>query len=147
MIHTQPVRSGFSLSFDSPWMDEAETAFKQNYPAFDTTAFLDELRATEYARLDTQGQIYLDYTGGGLYASSQLREHMRLLHSHVFGNPHSSNPTSQAMTELDEQARAFVLSFFNTSPDEYTASSPPMPAAPFDWLGKRIHSLPMDSCC
>src|SRR5260370_33719483 len=120
MIHSQTVRSRFSLSFDSPWMDEAETAFKQNYPAFDTTAFLDELRATEYARLDTQGQIYLDYTGAGLYASSQLREHMRLRHSHVCGNPHFSNPTSQAMTELDEQARRFVLSFFNAPPDQYT---------------------------
>ncbi len=142
MIHTQPVRSGFSLSFDSPWMDEAETAFKQNYPAFDTTAFLDELRATEYTRLDTQGQIYLDYTGGGLYASSQLREHMRLLHSHVFGNPHSSNPTSQAMTELDEQARAFVLSFFNASPDEYTAIFTPNASGALRLVGEAYPFAP-----
>jgi len=120
MIQTHPVRSSSPLSFDSPWIDEAETAFKEDYPAFDTTTLLDELRATEYARLDTQGQIYLDYTGGGLYASSQLRDHMQLLNSYVFGNPHSSNPTSQAMTGLDEKARAFVLTFFNASPDEYT---------------------------
>lgn len=119
MIHTQAVRSGSSISFDSPSMGEAKALFRQHYPAFDSTAKLDELRETDYARLDTQGQVYLDYTGGGLYASSQLREHMRLLSKHVFGNPHSSNPTSQAITELDERARAFVLAFFNASPDEY----------------------------
>jgi molybdenum cofactor sulfurtransferase len=39
----------------------------------------------------------------------------------VFGNPHSQNPTSAAMTELVEQARAAVLAFFGASPDEYVA--------------------------
>ena len=38
----------------------------------------------------------------------------------MFGNPHSQSPTSRAITELDEQARAFVLTFFQASPDEYT---------------------------
>jgi hypothetical protein len=38
--------------------------------------------------------VYLDYTGGGLYAESQLRDHMALLSGHVFGNPHSKNLTS-----------------------------------------------------
>ena len=42
------------------------------------------------------------------------------LRSTAIGNPHSLNPTSRAMTELEEQARAFVLTFFQTSPDEYT---------------------------
>ena len=32
------------------------------------TSALDELRDREYARLDRTGQVYLDYTGGGLYA-------------------------------------------------------------------------------
>jgi selenocysteine lyase/cysteine desulfurase len=96
-------------------------SFRPDDPAFAATSLLDDLRATEYARLDALGQIYLDYTGGGLYAASQIQEHLRMLGSQVFGNPHSSNPTSQAMTGLDERARAFVLSFFNASPDEYTA--------------------------
>jgi molybdenum cofactor sulfurtransferase len=39
----------------------------------------------------------------------------------VFGNPHSLNPTSSAMTELVEEARAAVLDFFNASRDEYVA--------------------------
>ena len=54
--------------------DLAARAFRQAYPAYASTWRLDELRATEYARLDRQGHVYLDYTGGGLYAESQLRE-------------------------------------------------------------------------
>jgi len=96
-------------------------AFLKSYPAYPTTHLIDDLRATEYARLDTGGHIYLDYTGGGLYAESQLRRHNRLLAEHVFGNPHSSNPTSQAATRLVEHAREYVLKFFNADADEYLA--------------------------
>ncbi|MHB1833928.1 MAG: aminotransferase class V-fold PLP-dependent enzyme [Solirubrobacteraceae bacterium] len=85
------------------------------------TALLDELRRTDYARLDAGGHVYLDYTGGGLYAESQLREHVELLERGVFGNPHSINPTSAASTELVERARAHVLRYFGASPDEYEA--------------------------
>jgi selenocysteine lyase/cysteine desulfurase len=96
-------------------------AFLKSYPTYPTTHIIDDLRATEYARLDAGAHIYLDYTGGGLYAESQLRRHNRLLVEHVFGNPHSSNPTSQAATRLVEHAREYVLKFFNADPDEYLA--------------------------
>ncbi len=88
---------------------------------YHATEKLDALRATEYARLDAQKHVYLDYTGGGLYAESQLRAHMDLLRAHVFGNPHSSNPSSQAMTNLVEGTRKFILEFFNADPREYAA--------------------------
>ena len=106
--------------YSSTEMGTAEKAFREAYPDFNSTSILDELRATEYARLDELKHIYLDYTGGGLYADCQIRDHMELLRSNVFGNPHSLNPTSRAMTELCDQARASVLKFFNASPDEYT---------------------------
>ena len=96
-------------------------SFLRAHPAYPTTKIIDELRAVDYARLDLGGHIYLDYTGGGLYAESQLRQHNRLLAEHVFGNPHSSNPTSYAATELVEHAREYVLKFFNADPDEYLA--------------------------
>jgi len=102
-----------------PTLAEAEAAFQQGAPEFAATHHLDELRTTEYARLDQAGHVYLDYTGGGLYADSQLRAHVELLRANVFGNPHSTNPTSSAMTRLIEQARAAVLAFFHASPDEY----------------------------
>ena len=99
--------------------DQAQTEFLATYSQYQTTRSLDALRATEYARLDRLGHIYLDYTGGGLYADSQIRAHAELLAQNVFGNPHSTNPTSMAMTHLVERARAYVLEFFNASPDEY----------------------------
>jgi molybdenum cofactor sulfurtransferase len=94
-------------------------AFLEKYPQYAHTARLDALRQTEYSRLDAQDQVYLDYTGGGLYAERQLAAHMEILRGGVYGNPHSSNPTSMAATKLDEQARHYVLDYFNASPDEY----------------------------
>ena len=116
----QKSSSNNPTHYSSAEMRASESTFRLNYPAFNSTSLLDELRATEYNRLDEQGHIYLDYTGGGLYADCQLRDHMALLRNNVFGNPHSLNPTSRAMTELCEQARAFVLEYFEASPDEYT---------------------------
>lgn len=100
-------------------LDAAFDAFQASSPEYRSTTALDSLRATEYARLDEQHQVYLDYTGGSLYAESQLRQHMAILQQGVFGNPHSSNPTSQAMTHLDEKARAYVLAYFKADPTEY----------------------------
>ncbi len=97
----------------------AEAEFGRRYPDYESTRPLDQLRATEYARLDRLGHIYLDYTGGGLYADAQVRLHQELLRQNVFGNPHSTNPTSLAATELVERARRAVLEFFNAAADEY----------------------------
>jgi molybdenum cofactor sulfurtransferase len=94
--------------------------FVWKYPEYDKTHDLDELRQHDYARLDALGQVYLDYTGAGLYAESQIRAHQQLLGGNVFGNPHSSNPSSQAATRLIDSARATVLEFFRADPAEYT---------------------------
>jgi selenocysteine lyase/cysteine desulfurase len=101
--------------------DASLAAFLAAHPSYASTAALDDLRAREYARLDAAGQVYLDYTGGGLYAERQLRQHLDLLSHGVFGNPHSHNPTSQAMTCLVDDARAYVLEYFNAPPGEYVA--------------------------
>ena len=100
-------------------LDAAEIAFRQSHPEFEATRALDDLRATDYARLDRAGQVFLDYTAGGVYADSQVRAHADLLMGGVFGNPHSTNRASAAMTEWVERARTYVLEFFNASPDEY----------------------------
>ena len=93
--------------------------FVQKYPAYDKTHDLDELREQDYARLDRLGQIYLDYTGGGLYGESQLRAHQEILAEAIFGNPHSSNTTSQNATRLVESTRQTILQFFNADPADY----------------------------
>ncbi|MBN2549006.1 MAG: aminotransferase class V-fold PLP-dependent enzyme [Anaerolineales bacterium] len=104
-----------------PPLESAYQDFLQSYPSYLDTRSLDDLRQGEYARLDAAGQVYLDYTGGGLYAETQLRQHIELLRQHVFGNPHSTSPASDLSTRLVEQARQAVLRFFNAAPDEYAA--------------------------
>lgn len=108
-----------SLEFTAEQQAARYQQFLQAYPSYQTTQLLDEWRRTEYGRLDATNQIYLDYTGGGLYAESQLDAHMAILRTQVLGNPHSANPTSMAMTDLVEGTRAFILRYFNASPDEY----------------------------
>jgi len=98
---------------------ESYTDFAARYPSYAGTELLDKLRATEYRRLDEQRQVYLDYTGGSLYAESQIQKHFELLRSTVFGNPHSANPTSATMTEHVERTRRSVLDYFNAG-DDYT---------------------------
>lgn len=110
-----------SVPYSSQKIEQAYKDFLQRYPTYTSTAKLDELRQNDYSRLDRQKQIYLDYTGGGLYAESQVRKHLDLLTNQVFGNPHSHNPTSLAMTELVESTRLYVLDFFNAPVEEYTA--------------------------
>lgn len=101
--------------------DAALQAFTADYPAYATTGVLDTLRTQEYARLDSQGHVYLDYTGGSLYPESLLRQHTEFLTHNVFGNPHSKNLTSLAMTEHVEATREAVLRYFNADPNEYVA--------------------------
>src|SRR3954454_11453212 len=99
--------------------EQAEAAFLAATPAFRETRLVDELRAADYGRLDARGDVYLDYTGGSLYAVSQLEEPLGLLREAAYGNPHSVNPTSSASTVNVERARAAVLRFFNAPEDEY----------------------------
>jgi hypothetical protein len=53
--------------------------FHATYPRYAATARLDALRASEYSYLDEGGHVYLDYTGAGLTAQSQLLAHTAFL--------------------------------------------------------------------
>lgn len=64
-----------------------------------------QLRQLEYNRLDDQGHVYLDYTGGGLYSQSQVDQHFKVLSKNIFGNPHFTNPTSTYSTTLIQETR------------------------------------------
>jgi len=128
-------------------LEDAQAAFLRQHPEYADTASLDELRQTEFARLDGGSHVYLDYTGGGLYADSQLREHVRLLETGVYGNPHSVNPTSAASTEHVERARAAVLRFFRASAEEYVAISPPTPQVRCASSARPTSSIPETGSC
>ncbi len=94
--------------------------FLARHPEYESTARLDEIRAAEYSRLDDAGDAYLDYTGAGIYAASQVRRHAELLATSVLGNPHSASPASSGATNLVERSRRAVLEWFNAA-DDYTA--------------------------
>ena len=92
----QNPSSSHSIHFRSEEMDRAENTFRESYPNFNRATILEELRATEYTRLDKMKHIYLDYTGGGLYADCQLRDHMEMLRNNVLAIlTHSIRPRKQ----------------------------------------------------
>ena len=93
----------------------AFSEFVADHPEYSASAVLDQMRNAEFGRLDGGGQVYLDYTGAGLYAASQIRDHLALLEGQLRGNPHSASPTSTAATQLVERSRAAVLRYFNAT--------------------------------
>ena len=113
-----------------------QAAFVAAWPAFDSTTALDAMRASDFARLDAGGHVYLDYTGGGLYATRQVERHAAFMAGGVFGNPHSGNPTSLEMTDHVEATRARVLQFFNADPDEYTVVFTPNASGALKLVGE-----------
>lgn len=80
--------------------------------------FFNRLRKKEYTRLDTCGQVYLDFTGGNIHPQCLADTHYRFLQEAVYGNPHSNNPASQLSEKKIHEARKRVLDFFN-APDYY----------------------------
>jgi molybdenum cofactor sulfurtransferase len=117
-------------------MDQSYESFLAKYPGYAATSRIDELRASEYSRLDALGHVYLDYTGGGLFADSQVKKHQDLLLAGVYGNPHSSNPSSIAATHLVESARRFVLEYFNARDDEYVVIFTPNASGALKLVGE-----------
>ncbi|XP_064644455.1 molybdenum cofactor sulfurase-like [Lineus longissimus] len=101
---------------------------------------LECIRKTEFARLGDA--IYLDHTGATLYAKSQIEAYSEDLLTHVYGNPHSLNASSQLTTDLVDQVRFRILQHFNTTPEEYSiiftsgaTASLKLLAESFDFVG------------
>lgn len=63
--------------------------------------------------------VYLDHTGATLYAKSQLQSYHDSLLKNMYGNPHSSSLSSENTSCMIQDVRQEILSFFNTTSDEY----------------------------
>ena len=87
--------------------------FLARYPGYELTRGLDRLRRTEYAYLDEQNHLYLDYAGSGLAATSQHEAHQRRMRGILPGSPSTTAPAI-------DHARHAVLRHLNASPHEYT---------------------------
>nr|XP_011460723.1 PREDICTED: molybdenum cofactor sulfurase isoform X2 [Fragaria vesca subsp. vesca] len=79
---------------------------------------IDEIRATEFKRLD--GNVYLDHAGATLYSELQLEAIFKDLNANVYGNPHSQSDTSSATSDIVREARQQVLDYCKASPKEYS---------------------------
>lgn len=78
---------------------------------------LDKIRETDLRQVNT---TYLDYTGSGLYRTSQIRKISNMYENVLFSNPHSASPSSAMTTEMIESARNRILKFLGTSSKDYT---------------------------
>ncbi|PON58797.1 Glycine dehydrogenase [Trema orientale] len=79
---------------------------------------IDEIRATEFKRLD--GLVYLDHAGATLYSESQMEAIFTDLSTNVYGNPHSQSDSSSATSDIVREARQQVLDYCKASPKDYS---------------------------
>jgi len=67
----------------------AYSAFLKAFPEYQLTSPLDDLRRSDFSRLDRTGETYVDYMGGALYPESLIRRYTAFLNNNVLGNTHS----------------------------------------------------------
>ncbi|QCD85590.1 molybdenum cofactor sulfurase isoform X3 [Vigna unguiculata] len=80
---------------------------------------IDQIRATEFKRLQFQDLVYLDHAGATLYSDLQMESVFNDLTSNVYGNPHSQSDSSSSTLDIVKNARLQVLDYCNASPKEY----------------------------
>ncbi|KAJ6534016.1 PLP-dependent transferase [Mycena vulgaris] len=103
----------------------ATIAYQEFLSTFPVTEYrltwiIDTLRRSDYGRLETTGETYVDYMGGAIYPESLIRVHTEFLNRSILGNTHSVSNSSKLSLKCADDARAAVLSFFRASADEYT---------------------------
>ncbi|KAH7826711.1 putative molybdenum cofactor sulfurase [Monocercomonoides exilis] len=103
----------------SPDFTKRKQSFMNKYgDIYGYGGLIDEIRKTQMPHL--KGQTYVDYTGSGVYQLGQLEAVMKDLKNHLYGNPHSINPSSLASEKVVKDARLEVLRYFEADPNEYT---------------------------
>ncbi|CAH1774686.1 unnamed protein product, partial [Owenia fusiformis] len=79
---------------------------------------IDRIKRAEYPRsLDL---TYLDHSGATLYSKSHIEKHHQDLLQNVYGNPHSSNPSSKLTSDTIDQIRYRILQYLRTNDKEYS---------------------------
>ncbi|KAJ6378375.1 hypothetical protein OIU78_028592 [Salix suchowensis] len=80
---------------------------------------IDEIRATEFNRLDQKGIVYLDHAGATLYSELQMEAIFKDFSSNIYANPHSQSDSSSATSDIIREVRQQVLDYCNASAKEY----------------------------
>lgn len=94
--------------------------FSRVCPDYIATGYLDRIRRDDFARLDDQDLVYVDYAGSGLPGRSQVAAFQQVLCGETWGNPHSENGPSRRSAEAMLRARQATLRFLNADPGEYS---------------------------
>jgi len=95
---------------DDPMLNAAKLEFLKRYGAkYGYGGRIDTLYPAEVGDRMQPHEHYLDYTGSSVYANSQIDAVFQELRTHLFGNPHSANPSSSFASEKVEEARDMVL--------------------------------------
>ena len=106
-----PTTSSSSNSSSSdPELAQAKAEFLSAHgAAYGYGGQIDGLYPVEVGVRMQPGEHYLDYTGSSVYCQSQLEAVFQELRSHMYGNPHSANPSSSLTQEKVEEVRDMVL--------------------------------------
>ena len=136
----------------------SDFATKQKEPEFLTSLKNDygyngkiyDIRKNDMEHLN--GSVYLDYTGAGLYRTSQIREISKTFEKTLFANPHSLSPASSLTTDLVEEVRQLVLDFVGADPKDYSViftasatSSLKLLAESFPWSNESLYLYTRDN--
>lgn len=70
--------------------------------------------------LRLKNQVYLDYTGSGLYRDSQIDDAANNLKNVLYGNNHGQSECAKTTDTTIMDARSELLKFLNTSPEDFT---------------------------
>ncbi|KAL4457811.1 hypothetical protein ABPG75_012676 [Micractinium tetrahymenae] len=99
-------------------MKAAKQEFLARFPEYGYGGRIDELFAKEVQpRLGDEH--YLDFTGSGLYLTSQIAAIQQDLCASAYGNPHSITPSSVRASHAVEAVRAALLQLFDADPAQY----------------------------
>jgi len=79
---------------------------------------VEDIVASELERFENE--IYLDYTGAGVYQKKQLTAAFEDLAHNAYGNAHSENPSSARTGRVVDEMRSKLLKHFNVTEAQYT---------------------------
>eukprot|EP01156_Anaeramoeba_ignava_P018104 Anaeramoba_ignava/a90829_36.p1 GENE.a90829_36~~a90829_36.p1 ORF type:complete len:529 (-),score=167.70 a90829_36:165-1613(-) len=82
------------------------------------TRKIDSVISKELSHLN--GEVYLDYTGAGVYLQSLIKKSFENYQKSLYSNAHSRSPSSLKTENEIEQVRKQILSFFHTNSSEYS---------------------------
>ena len=108
---------GWIQDYEPAAVAAAAADFEIRFPDFDPDGSFARLRRTEYGRLDDTGQIYLDYTGGGLHGACQVEQHAGAVCAPVCSATRTRQSDLARITALVEHTRDVVCEFFGAAPE------------------------------